>query len=135
MGGNGALINSSATAATFGGTITNQGFTVGGSGNITLSGSINGPATLTKIGTGTLTLSGTTDNSSLSLAVDAGTVVLAKTSSHAPNDVHAVGWDLPLLGMVISGGTVQLGGTGGDQIYDSRDSHRDQRYLRHQWPK
>ncbi len=119
LGGNGALINSSAVTATFGGTITNQTFTVGGSGNINLTGSINGTATLTKIGTGTLTLSGTTDNNGLSLAVDAGTVVLAKTSSHAPNDVHAVGFDLPLLGMVISGGTVQLGGTGGDQIYDS----------------
>jgi autotransporter-associated beta strand protein len=118
LGGNGALINSSVTAATFGGTITNQTFTVGGSGNINLTGSINGTSTLTKVGTGTLTLSGTTDNTGLSLAVDAGTVVLAKTSSHAP-DVHAVGWNAPLFGMVVNGGTAQLGGTGGDQIYDS----------------
>jgi autotransporter-associated beta strand protein len=118
LGGNGALINSSAVTATFGGTITNHTFSVGGSGNINLTGSINGTSALTKVGTGTLILSGTTDNNGLSLAVDAGTVVLAKTSSHAP-DVHAVGWDQPLLGMVVNGGTAQLGGTGGDQIYDS----------------
>src|SRR5262245_8414848 len=118
VGGNGALMNSSATPAAFGGTITNQSFSVGGSGDITLTGSINGLAALTKIGAGTLTLAGTTDNTGLSLAVNAGTAVLAKTSSHTP-DVHAVGWDPPLLGMVVGGGTAQLGGSGGDQIYDS----------------
>jgi fibronectin-binding autotransporter adhesin len=122
VGGNGALVNSSNTAASFAGLINgsgfNRSFSVGGTGDINLSGSINDLTLLTKIGFNTLTLSGTTDNVGLSLNVAAGTVILAKTSSHSP-DVHAVGWDLPLLGMVVSGGTAQLGGTGGDQIYDS----------------
>ena len=70
---------------------------------------------LTKIGNNTLTLSGTTDNNSLAVTVDSGTVVLAKTSSGSPNpDVHAIGEDT----LTVNGGTAQLGGTGGDQIYD-----------------
>ena len=118
VGGNGALVNSSTTSPTLTGTITNQSFTVGGNGVINLSGSINGSGTITKIGTGSLILSGTTDNNGLSLAVNAGDVVLAKTSSHSP-DVHAVGANPPLFGMVVDGGTAQLGGTGDDQIFDS----------------
>ena len=43
VGGNGALINSSSTPRQFAGTITANGpFTVGGTGDITLSGSVNG---------------------------------------------------------------------------------------------
>ena len=42
VGGNGALVNSSASAASLAGTVTAGGaFTVGGSGDITLSGSVN----------------------------------------------------------------------------------------------
>ena len=116
LGGNGALINSSAAAASFAGTITAAGpFTVGGTGDITLSGSVNASdQVLTKIGNNTLTLSGTTDNNSLAVTVDSGTVVLAKTSSGSPNDVHAIGQDT----LTVNGGTARLGGTGGDQIYD-----------------
>ena len=116
MGGNGALINSSANAASFAGTVTPNGpFTVGGIGDITLSGSVNSDNhVLTKIGNNTLTLSGTTDNSNLAVTVDSGTVVLAKTSSGSPNDVHAIGEET----LTVNGGTAQLGGTGGDQIYD-----------------
>ena len=124
VGGNGALINSSNTAASYNGiingTVNSQSFTVGGSGNINLIGSINGNTLLTKIGNNTLTISGTNDNFGLSANVSAGTLVLAKTSSHLP-DVHAIGGNAPLFGMVISGGTAQLGGTGGDQIYDFAD--------------
>ena len=80
-----------------------------------LSGSVNGAnQVLTKIGNNTLTLSGTTDNNSLAVTVNSGTVVLAKTSSGSPNDVHAIGEDM----LTVNGGTAQLGGTGGDQIYD-----------------
>src|SRR5262249_44669747 len=118
VGGLGALVSTSAAPGTWAGTITNQSFTVGGIGDIFISGSINGTNTLTKIGTGTLTLGGTTDNNGLSLQVNAGTVVLAKNSSHTP-DVHAVGWNSPVFGMAISGGAPQLGGTGGAQIFDS----------------
>ena len=116
VGGNGALINSSTAAASFAGTVTANGpFTVGGTGDITLSGSVDGGnEALTKIGNNTLTLSGTTDNNSLAVTVDSGTVVLAKTSSGSPNDVHAIGQDM----LTVNGGTAQLGGTGGDQIYD-----------------
>ena len=39
--------------------------------------------------------------------------MLAKTSSHSP-DVHAIGQAT----LTANGGTVQLGGTGGDQIFD-----------------
>ena len=104
------------TAASFAGTVTANGpFTVGGTGDITLSGSVNGGnQVLTKIGNNTLTLSGTTDNNSLAVTVDSGTVVLAKTSSGLPSDVHAIGQDM----LTVSGGTAQLGGTGGDQIFD-----------------
>ena len=121
VGGNGALINSSNTPASYSGiingTVNSQSFTVGGSGGINLIGSINGNTLLTKIGNSSLTISGTNDNFGLSANVSAGTLVLAKTSSHTP-DVHAIGGNAPLFGMVVSGGTAQLGGTGGDQIYD-----------------
>jgi fibronectin-binding autotransporter adhesin len=122
VGGNGALINSSSSAAGLSGTINFTGpgpfanFTVGGTGDVNLSGTVAGSNsyTLTKVGNNRLTLSGTTDNYGLGLAVNSGTVVLAKTSSSAPNDVHAIGQP----GVTVNGGTLQLGGTGGDQIYD-----------------
>jgi autotransporter-associated beta strand protein len=116
--GNGALVNSGATAASVAGSVNvygvNNSSSVGGPGDITLSGSICGSTQgyLFKDGNNTLTLSGTTDNTNLWLYVDSGTVILAKTSSSSP-DVHAVGGPL-----FVDGGTVRLGGTGGDQIYD-----------------
>jgi autotransporter-associated beta strand protein len=117
IGGNGALINSSASAATWSGTVgAGAAFSVGGNGsNITLSGSVNSlPAfVLTKVGNNTLTLNGTTDNSNLGATVNSGTLVLAKTSSHSP-DVHAIGQAT----LTANGGTIQLGGSGGDQIFD-----------------
>ena len=67
--------------------------------------------TLTNAGPGTLVLAGTDDNNSLGVIVSGGTNVLAKTSN---TGVHAIGGP----GLTIGGGTVQLGGTGGDQIYD-----------------
>jgi autotransporter-associated beta strand protein len=115
-GGNGALVNSGVNFGTLSGTVNSPGFTVGGSGGIVLSGSVNmsGNFTLTKIGSGALILSGTTDNFNLAVAVNSGTVILAKTSRHSPNDVHAIGQP----GLTVNGGLAQLGGTGGDQIYD-----------------
>jgi fibronectin-binding autotransporter adhesin len=116
VGGNGALINSSASAASLSGAVTaGAAFTVGGTGDITLSGSVNSlPAfVLTKVGNNTLTLNGTSDNSNLGATVKSGTLVLAKASSSSP-DVHAVGSP----GLVVNGGIAQLGGTGGDQIID-----------------
>jgi autotransporter-associated beta strand protein len=87
---------------------------------LTASGSVNGVQAgrfLTKFGGGTLTLSGSTDNGSLRAQVSAGTMILGKTSS---SGVHSVGsgggTDYAL---IIAGGTAQLGGSGGDQIYDN----------------
>ena len=107
--------NNSSNILTVSGTIStnNNSLTVGGSGNITLSGSVNSGASLIKNGNNTLTLSGVTDNVSLPVLLNSGVVVLAKTSSGSP-DVHAIGG----LGLTVSGGTAQLGGTGGDQIYN-----------------
>ena len=89
-------------------------FSVGGAGSLTLSGPIgsNGfSAGITKLSNSTLTLSGTADNFGMELIVNAGTVILAKASTAT---VHAVGGG----SLFIQGGTVQLAGTGGDQIYD-----------------
>ena len=109
VGGLGALINSSGTTATNTGTITGGNFTVGGSGNMNFA-QVTGGATLAKIGAGTLTLSGTADNVSTILNINGGIAVLAKTSS---TTVHAFGG----ASSVGSGGTIQLGGSGGYQMY------------------
>jgi autotransporter-associated beta strand protein len=108
---------------------TNRVFGIGASGdNSTLGGTIQvdtagtiltlsglvyqaNQGLLTKTGAGTLVLSGTDDNNGLGVIANAGTVVLAKTSN---GGVHALGG----AGFTLDGGTVQLGGTGGDQIYD-----------------
>ncbi|MDB5047740.1 MAG: Fibronectin type domain protein [Fibrobacteres bacterium] len=86
--------------------------TVGGNNaTTTYTGIITNQITLVKNGSGTLTLGGGTDNGSLGVTVNAGTLLLAKTSS---SSVHAVGGG----GVTIAGGTVKLGGSGGDQIYN-----------------
>ncbi len=94
--------------------INNAGsFTIGGPGNIILGdlGNGNGNA-LVKTGSSTVTLAGNGDNSFLYVSsVSSGTLILGKTSS---SSVHASG-----SGVVVNGGTVELGGTGGDQIFDS----------------
>lgn len=84
--------------------------------NVTLASrvaSLNG--SLTKTGAGSLTFSGAADNTALAVVVNAGTVVLAKDSTA---DVHAIGGGAPAANLIVyNGGTAQLGGTGGDQIY------------------
>lgn len=84
---------------------------------LTLDGPVIGANTylaadaLVKTGPGTLVLAGGTgtDNVGLTLVVNAGTVQLAKTNANS----HAVS------GLFInSGGTVQLAGSGNDQIYN-----------------
>jgi fibronectin-binding autotransporter adhesin len=111
----GALINSNATAASLSGTIAATSYNVGGTGNITLSGSVQG--TLTKVAGNTLTLSGVADNGGLVVAANGGTTILAKTSS---GGVHAIGSGGTGL-TINSGATVQLSGTGGDQIFTQAD--------------
>ena len=69
-----------------------------------------GGGNLTQSGSGTVTLSGTADNSYLNATVSSGTLTLGKTSSAG---VHALGGTAT----ASTGGTLKLGGTGGDQIY------------------
>ncbi len=113
--GAGALTNSSGTAATFGGDITSTSgaFSIGGTGDITLTGAIGGPTavTLTKVGNNTLTISGSTNNANLTIVVNGGTVILSKGSSTAVHGAVAV--------VVNSGGILKLSGPGGDQIADT----------------
>ncbi|NBV79566.1 MAG: hypothetical protein EBR62_06860, partial [Verrucomicrobia bacterium] len=116
QGGQGAIVNTSATVAQLQGNISGgQSFTVGGTGDIIFS-PVTGGGTITKIGSNTLTLSDQTgtqaDNNGLALRVNGGTVILAKNSGGA---YHAFGNN----SYVNAGGTLKLGGAGGDQIYDS----------------
>ena len=110
LAGNGLLMLSNNFA-----TSTPITLTVGGnSADTTYSGRLLGFAkggTLVKVGTGILTLAGTADNSYGFLNVSNGTVVLGKNST---GSVHANG-----SGVTINGGAVQLGGYGGDQIFNS----------------
>jgi fibronectin-binding autotransporter adhesin len=110
-----SLINSVAgTTSVLTGDVNRAGnnglFSAGGAGNLTLTNVASGGSTITKVGAGTLTLTGALDNVSLAINVNIGTVVLAKTSA---SGVHGDGGPLN-----VQGGTLQLGGTGGDQIYD-----------------
>ncbi len=81
---------------------------------LTLSGEVYqvNQGLLTKTGAGALVLAGTQDNVGLGAIVDSGTLVLAKTSGA---NVHAIGG----AGFTLAGGVVQLGGTGGQQIYSN----------------
>ncbi len=124
LGAGGALINSdmaSAVGDSAGMSVTPGAFlTVGGAGNVMLSGQVasTGNFTVTKAGADILTLSGSGDNDALGLVVDAGTVILDKNSNDSP-DVHAVGGG----GLTVnSGGKVQLSGPGGYQIYEGADA-------------
>ncbi|MDZ7615410.1 MAG: autotransporter-associated beta strand repeat-containing protein [Patescibacteria group bacterium] len=111
--GNGALTNSSATAASITGNTSTGSYSVGGTGNITLTGNVRG--SLTKVNNNTLILAGTIDNAGLGVTLDAGTLFLAKTSS---SGVHAIGGST----LTINNGTlVRITGTGGDQIYIGGD--------------
>ncbi len=109
------------TQARAGGTGTTTGFdiktttvTLGGGGNITFNdvynGNGSGTGTIVSNSTGTVTLGGSFDNVGLTATVNSGTLVLGKTSTSA---IHAVA------AVTVAGGMVQLGGTGGDQIFDS----------------
>ena len=79
-----------------------------------LAGTTLGPgvycATQFLLSSGTLTLSGIEDNDSGRVLVSSGTLLLAKTSAGA---VHGAAVDA-----TIRGGTLALGGTGNDQIWD-----------------
>ena len=83
---------------------------MGGTGDVTLNGPIWNSSTLTKVGDNAVTLAGGDDNPGMAAIVHAGTLVLAKESSEY---AHAIGGG----GLTIDGGTVQVAGSGGQQIY------------------
>ncbi len=97
-----------------GGTISGGGtFTVLTSGNRDFAGSISA-TTLRMAGAGTQTLSGTGDNGSGRAIVESGTLILAKTVNAAS---RAVGQSNGATALTINGGTAQLAGNNGDQIF------------------
>jgi fibronectin-binding autotransporter adhesin len=119
---NGALINSSGSAATFSGNITlgNVTNSIGGTGNITLSGAISAAGTataLTKVGANTLTLSGTNSYTGVT-TVSSGTLRLGSTTAlgatTAGNGTTVTsGAVLDLNGITLSGAeALTLSGTG-----------------------
>jgi fibronectin-binding autotransporter adhesin len=84
---------------------------------VVINNPINGNGTfattdteVVQVGTGTTTLGGAIDNSSLKVRVESGKLVLGKESTTA---VHAAA-----IQVTVNGGILQLGGTGGDQIFD-----------------
>ncbi|MGJ8653121.1 MAG: beta strand repeat-containing protein [Opitutaceae bacterium] len=110
----GTLLNNGAAVDYSSNTFTQAGgsFIVDGTGDVTI-GDITrtaGDPLVIKNGSSTLTMVGAADNVSARAEVNTGTLVLAKTSS---GSVHAIGGLL-----TINGGTAQLSGTGGDQIYN-----------------
>ncbi|MEP4078372.1 beta strand repeat-containing protein [Haloferula sp.] len=109
----GTLLNNDAPVDYSSNMFTSNGgtFTVDGSADVTLGELTRtaGNPTIIKEGSSTLTLLGATDNVSAFAEVNDGTLLLAKTST---GTVHAIGGFL-----TINGGTAELGGTGGDQIF------------------
>ena len=86
----GALINSSVTGASLSGTVAlNTTSSIGGSGNLTLSGVISGSGIgLTKVGAGNLTLSGGSANTYTGVTtVNEGTLLLSKSATSIAGDL------------------------------------------------
>ena len=112
----GTLTNSGTSAVSIGSAFNNAGrtFTVGGTGDIALN-TVTGYSGLRVVKTGndTLTLNGTADNAWLAVTVNSGLVVLNQSSGIS---VHALGGSNA---SIVNSGTLQLAGTGGNQIWDS----------------
>ncbi len=78
------------------------------------NGRIQANSIVSQIGSGTLTLGGNADNASGRAQVDNGTLILAKPSTAA---IHTVAQGSGGTALFVNGGTVQLAGTGNDQVY------------------
>lgn len=81
VGGFGAIVNSSLINASLAGTVTTNSFAVGGNGNITFSGAVQGTGGLTKVGSNSVTLSNTNSYSGTT-TVTTGTLALANGGSN-----------------------------------------------------
>ena len=117
VGGAGALVNSSATAASLSGAVTLSGATtIGGTGDTTLSGVVGetgGASALTKTGSGKLTLSATNTYTGGTTVTD-GTVVAASSGALGTGAVAVNGGTLVAAASsaIATGGvTVNAGGT------------------------
>lgn len=99
----GALVNNSGTTSTWSGTvILNSSCTVGGTGNLTLSGVISGANSLEKVDTGTLTLASASNSYSGPSTITGGTLQLG-AAGVIPNASN----------MILNGGTFKTGITTG----------------------
>jgi autotransporter-associated beta strand protein len=100
-------------SGTYSAIITNKGtFTYASSANQTFSGAVYGSGGTFNVTAGVLTLSGSSDNSSLNANISGtGKLILAKSSS---GTVHGLGSTTT----VGSGATLQLAGSGNNQLYD-----------------
>jgi autotransporter-associated beta strand protein len=124
VGGNGALINSSASASSLSGAITLTGnSTVGTTGNMTLSGAVGGAFSLTKIGAATLTLSGN-NNYSGGTVISAGSVLAGNNNAFGTGAITINGGGLGSTGGIrtlannlIAGSDFFIGGGGSGTIF------------------
>jgi autotransporter-associated beta strand protein len=99
VSGQGALINSSTTSATYSGSITlASSSSIGVNGNITVTSIISGANALTKVGNGTLILSGSNTFTG-GLVINSGTVQLGNNNSLAD-----------VLPVTLNGGTFNTAG-------------------------
>ena len=125
----GALVNSSATAAAYAGTVAlGSASSIGGAGNITLSNTISGAYGLTKVGANTLILTGATNGSTATTistgtlqigsggtsgALGSGAVANSGTLAFDRSDSYGGTVNNAISGtgaVTVSGGTLTLGG-------------------------
>ena len=128
VGGNGALINSSASAASLSGAITLTGnSTIGTTGDLTLTGVLSGGFSLTKTGAATLTLDANNTYSG-GTVVSAGVVLadtdtgfgsgaitingggIGSTGARTIGNNLVAGGDFFMSGVTVYNGTLDLGG-------------------------
>ncbi len=111
----GAVVNSSATSASFAGLLTlGANASIGGSGNFTLAGGLAGAFDLSKVGSGTVTLSGSSGHTGL-VTVSAGTLRLANANAlgtTAGATAVTSGAVLDLNGQAIGSEALTLDGSG-----------------------
>jgi len=104
------LINSGTAVATYGASVTLTGnfANIGGTGDISITGTLGGGQTWFKIGPDTLTLTGSSANGSGSAAIDSGVLVVSSTYALGTAAVNFNGGTLsvsPNIAMTLAGNT------------------------------